>query len=185
MAIFLGVLWLTPPAAPASPLPRRVMIAGRVLGVALVVAGAWGLSRALFIEPAHYPPPPQATLRQREAFLYAGVLWCYPVAFGLRLIRGRAAGRDVERLGLFIALVLVTHLAAKQSVQGLPVLPYGRPGLALALNSVEVVLGPSCSYRAYRATSACSPSWAPVSACASLVCPLGSSTRACATCCRW
>ena len=142
LAIFLGVLWLTPPAAPASPLPRRVMIAGRVLGVALVVAGAWGLSRALlpFIEPAHYPPPPQATLREREAFLYAGVLWCYPVAFGLRLIRGRAAGRDVERLGLFIALVLVTHLAAKQSVQGLPVLPYGRPGLALALNSVEVVL---------------------------------------------
>lgn len=56
-------------------------------------------------------------------------------------MRGRGSGRDVERLGLLIALVLLVHQAGKLRVQGLPVLPYGRPDLDTLTLSAGLVLG--------------------------------------------
>lgn len=142
LALFAGVLWLAPPEpAPFAP-PGWLTWLGRALGLAAIAAGLWLMARWLLplLAPKEYPMPPVGTLRQRELFMYAPVLAAYPVALGGRLLRGRSSGRDVERLGLLVALVFLAHLMGKQRVQSLPVLPYARPDLDTLTWSAAIVL---------------------------------------------
>jgi hypothetical protein len=148
LAVFLGALWLAPPdEARASrvdrPRSRWLIWAGRVVGLAATGAGLWFMARSLLplLEPGRFPMPPLGTQSQRELFLWAPVLAAYPAALGLRVLRGRWSGRDVERLGLLIALALLVHQIGKLRVQSLPVLPYARPGLdAITLTAAGVLL---------------------------------------------
>lgn len=142
-ALLAGALWIPTPEAPPSAPPRWLVWVGRVAGVLAVAAGLWLASRFLapLLWPKRYPILPSATLREREVFHYAPVLAAYPIALGWRLVRGRGSGRDVERLGLLIALVLLVHQVGKLRVQGLPVLPYGRPDLDTLTLSAGLVLG--------------------------------------------
>jgi len=142
LALFLGVLWVSPPETDGKPPPRWLVWVGRVLGLGAVVAGLWLMAPWVMplLDPKHWPMPPLGNYRQRELFIYAPVLAAYPVALGMALVRGRSSGRDVERLGLLIALVLLAHLIGKQRVQGLPVLPYGRADLDTLTLSAGVVL---------------------------------------------
>lgn len=142
LALFCGVLWIAPPEPKPIEPPRWLLWLGRALGVLAIAAGLWLMSRWLLplLVPKQYPMPPVGTLRQRELFMYAPVLAAYPVALGGRLLRGRSRGRDVERLGLLIALVFLAHLMGKQRVQFLPVLPYGRPDLDTLTWTAAIVL---------------------------------------------
>lgn len=145
-AVFAGVLWITPPEGEPGRAPRWLVWVGRALGLGALAAGVWLMARALLplLDPKHFPMPPIGTYRQREVFLYGSVLAAYPVALGARLIRGRARGRDLERLGLLMALVLLAHQIGKQRVQFLPVLPYARPDLDTITTTAALVLVALC-----------------------------------------
>ncbi len=140
--LFAGALWISPPEEPLPEPPRWLVWVGRGCGLLAATAGLWLMARALapLLAPKLYPMPPMPTLREREVFLYTPVLAAYPVALGWRLLRGRAIGRDVERLGLLIALALLVHQVGKLRVQSLPVLPYARPDLDTITLSAAVVL---------------------------------------------
>ncbi len=142
LALLAGALWVPTPEPAAAEAPRWLVWVGRLVGFVAVAGGLWLAARYLgpLLWPKRYPMLPSATLREREVFLYAPVLAAYPVAFGWRLLIGRSSGRDVERLGLLIALVLLAHQVGKLRVQGLPVLPYGRPDLDTITLSAAVVL---------------------------------------------
>lgn len=143
LVLFVGVLWISPPEALSGwEAPRWLVWLGRALGVAAIAGGLWLMAPWLLplLDPKHHPLPPIGNQRQRELFIYAPVLAAYPVAFGGRLVRGRASGRDLERLGLLIGLVLLIHQMGQLRVQFLPVLPYGRPGLDTVTLTAALVL---------------------------------------------
>lgn len=142
LAVFVGALWISPPEHTPPEPPRWLVWIGRALGLFAVAAGLWLMAQALLplLAPKTHPMPTLANQRQRELFLYTPMLAAYPVAFGLRLLHGRSTGRDVERLGILMALGLLAHQVGQLRVQGLPVLPYGRPGLDSVTLSAAVVL---------------------------------------------
>lgn len=146
LALFAGVLFLTPGDAPRSALPRLLSWLGRLVGLAAVSFGVFAVGKSLapLFAPARFPLPALGIQSEREWFLFSGVLAVYPIAFGWRLLRGRSSGRDIERLGLLIALVLLAHQVGQLRVQFLPVLPYGRPGLDAVTTTAAGVLALLC-----------------------------------------
>jgi len=142
LAVFAGVLFVSPPDAAPRAWPRWLVIAGRAVGPLLIVAGGVGIYAALatILDPLHHRPPPLPTERHREAFLWAPIPWAYLAAVGFRLTDSKSSGRHFERLGLLIALVLLVHMVGKQRVQNLAVLPYWRAGLTSLTVTASVTL---------------------------------------------